>query len=84
MQEFDSTSLPQNPKELFNHRHSSLRTTIERTFGLLKNFRAMTAFPYMIQVKLGVACCMLHNFLQMSNSNDRWDELSPAEDVNID
>ncbi|XLU95143.1 hypothetical protein S245_009495, partial [Arachis hypogaea] len=27
---------PQNPKELFNHRHSSLRNVIERCFGVLK------------------------------------------------
>ncbi|KAL2318528.1 hypothetical protein Fmac_032404 [Flemingia macrophylla] len=27
---------PQNPRELFNHRHSSLRNVIERTFGVLK------------------------------------------------
>ncbi|XP_057732659.1 protein ALP1-like [Arachis stenosperma] len=26
----------QNPKELFNHRHSSLRNVIERCFGVLK------------------------------------------------
>jgi len=27
---------PQNARELFNHRHSSLRNVIERTFGVLK------------------------------------------------
>ncbi|XP_072151383.1 protein ALP1-like [Setaria viridis] len=29
--------VPQTPKELFNLRHSSLRTTVERAFGALKN-----------------------------------------------
>jgi len=28
---------PQNARELFNHRHSSLRNVIKRTFGDLKN-----------------------------------------------
>jgi DDE superfamily endonuclease len=28
---------PQNPKELFNLRHASLRNVIERIFGVLKN-----------------------------------------------
>jgi len=27
----------QNPRELFNHHHSSLRNVIEGTFGVLKN-----------------------------------------------
>jgi len=27
---------PQNAKELFNHRHSSLRNVIERTFGVMR------------------------------------------------
>ena len=27
---------PQNTQDLFNHRHSSLRNVIERTFGVLK------------------------------------------------
>jgi len=27
---------PQNAQELFNHRHSSLRNVIERTFNVLK------------------------------------------------
>jgi len=29
---------PQNPEELFNHWHSSLRNVIERTFGVLKKW----------------------------------------------
>ena len=31
-----STRGPQNAKEIFNHRHASLRTIIERAFGVLK------------------------------------------------
>jgi hypothetical protein len=56
---------PHNPKELFNLRHSSLRVTVERAFGALKNrFRILDNkpfHPYKTQVKLVLACCILHN-----------------------
>ncbi|CAN6458599.1 unnamed protein product [Victoria cruziana] len=39
-----------SPKELFNHRHSSLRTTVERVFGMLKGkfskLKAQVSYPY--------------------------------------
>jgi hypothetical protein len=58
---------PQNPKELFNLRHSSLRVTIERAFGALKNrFKILynkPLHPYKTQVKLVLACCILHNWI---------------------
>ena len=59
---------PDNAKELFNLRHSSLRVTVERTFGVLKNrFRilntARDGFSIMTQVKLVYALTGLHNFL---------------------
>ena len=31
-----SSKGPENAKELFNHRHASLRNAIERAFGVLK------------------------------------------------
>ena len=38
---------PENAQELFNLRHSSLRTTIERGFGVLKKrFRVLDAEPF--------------------------------------
>ncbi|XP_023156871.1 uncharacterized protein [Zea mays] len=38
---------PQNPKELFNLRHSSLRVTIERAFGALKDrFKILYNKPF--------------------------------------
>ena len=58
---------PQNPKELFNLRHSSLRVTIERAFGALKNrFKILynkPFHPYKTQVKLVLACCILQNWI---------------------
>jgi hypothetical protein len=47
---------PENPKELFNLRHSLLRVTIQRAFGALKNrFKILynkPFHPYKTQVKL--------------------------------
>ena len=35
--DFRRGSQPRGMKEVFNHKHSLLRCTIERTFGVLKN-----------------------------------------------
>nr|XP_015646414.1 putative nuclease HARBI1 [Oryza sativa Japonica Group]XP_015646415.1 putative nuclease HARBI1 [Oryza sativa Japonica Group] len=58
----------QNEKELFNLRHSSLRVTVERAFGVLKRrFKilddATPFFPYPTQVDIVVACCIIHNWV---------------------
>jgi hypothetical protein len=58
---------PQNAEELFNLRHSSLGVTIERAFAVLKNRfkildqKSFHTFP--TQVKLVLACCILHNWI---------------------
>ena len=58
----------QNEKELFNLKHSSLRVTVERAFGVLKRrFKilddATPFFPYPTQVDIVVACCIIHNWV---------------------
>ncbi|KAK1377379.1 Nuclease HARBI [Heracleum sosnowskyi] len=66
LKEYDDNP-PTNAKELFNLRHSTLRTTIERGFGILKKrFRAIDAKPqwsYATQVDVVLASCILHNFI---------------------
>ena len=61
------TRPPQNARELFNLRHSSLRVTVEMAFGALKNiFKILynkPFHPYPTQVKLVLACCILHNWI---------------------
>lgn len=69
---------PQNPQELYNHRHASLRGVVDRTFGLLKKrfpmLRAATrGYDLATQVKLVIATCILHNFI--------LDEGSAADDI---
>ncbi|KAH1082195.1 hypothetical protein J1N35_021956 [Gossypium stocksii] len=58
---------PENAKELFNFRHSSLRITIERVFGILKKrFRVLDAEPFwsfQTQVDIVLACCIIHNHI---------------------
>jgi len=74
LKEFRGTREPQNPKELFNHRHSSLRTTVERAFGTLKNrfkiFKSQPFFPLKTQVKIVMACCALHNWILQDGPDD--------------
>ena len=69
---------PQNPQELFNLRHSSLRNAIERIFGVLKNrFKLLTRqleHPFSIQVQLVNAICCLHNIIRQVGGDDILDE----------
>ena len=61
-------------EEVFNYTHSSLRTCVERTFGVLKaRFKILKEAPkYRMekQVMIPVACVVIHNFIRINNSND--------------
>ena len=70
------TNPVQNEKELFNLRHSSLRVTVERAFGLLKRrFKilddATPFFPFPTQVDIVCACCIIHNWV-IQDGNDEF------------
>jgi hypothetical protein len=58
---------PENKKELFNFRYSSLRTAIERGFDILKShFRSIDGkcfWSYETQVDVVLACCIIHNHI---------------------
>jgi len=59
---------PQNARELFNFRHSSLRSTIERSFALLKNRFGILdnkkpKYPLEIQIDIVLACTVIHNYI---------------------
>ena len=81
LSEFYSRTYPSNDRELYNLRHSSLRVTIERAFGALKNmFRILDNKPfhtYKTQVKLVLACCILHNWILSFGI----DEVVPTEEA---
>jgi hypothetical protein len=67
LKEYGGRNYTTNARELFNLRHSSLRTSIERGFGCYKNRFAIIDskpfHPYKTQVKLVLACCILHNWI---------------------
>ncbi|XP_052180401.1 uncharacterized protein LOC127793743 [Diospyros lotus] len=72
--EFGCHMHPQDAKELFNYRHSLLRSATDRSFGALKaRFPIlMSAPPYPLhtQVKLVVAACAIHNYIRGEKSDD--------------
>ncbi|XP_020878771.1 putative nuclease HARBI1 [Arabidopsis lyrata subsp. lyrata] len=65
---------PRNKHELFNQCHASLRSVIERTFGVWKKkWRIISDFPRYnvhIQKRVVMATVGLHNFIRISNFSD--------------
>ena len=81
------TNPVQNEKELFNHRHSSLRIIVEQAIGALKRrFKilddASPFFPFETQVDIVVACCIIHNWV-IEDGSDEFNEPDESdEDTN--
>lgn len=63
-----------NHNEVFNYFHSSLRSTIERTFGVWKNrfgiLRNMPNYNYKTQVQIVYATMAIHNFIRRHSDSD--------------
>ncbi|XP_028752044.1 uncharacterized protein LOC114711787 [Neltuma alba] len=63
-----------NENEAFNYYHSSLRCTIERTFGVWKNrfaiLRDMPRFKFQAQVRIVCATMAVHNFIRQNSPTD--------------
>jgi len=80
LSEFGNRNHPTTAKKLFNLRHSSLRVSVERAFGALKGrFRIIdnkSFHKYKSQVKLVLACCILHNWI----IGFGLDEIVPVEE----
>ncbi|XP_026386320.1 uncharacterized protein LOC113281723 [Papaver somniferum] len=74
LSEFSGADDLQNAQELFNFRHSLLRSTIESTFKIWKaRFPILTAaplYPLQTQVKLVIATCILHNYIRKEKGED--------------
>ncbi|XP_020874240.1 protein ALP1-like [Arabidopsis lyrata subsp. lyrata] len=87
LQEYSGqNSQPTNAKELFNHRHASLRNVVERIFGIFKSrfliFKSAPPFPYKTQTEIVLACVGLHNFLRKFFRTDNFlEEDESAEEV---
>jgi hypothetical protein len=67
LKDYGGRNYPTNPRELFNLRHSSLRVIVERAFGALQDrfiiIDNKPFHPFRTQVKLILACCILHNWI---------------------
>ena len=74
MSQFNYGPAPRNKEELFNRYHASLRSVIERTFGVWKKkWRILCDFPRYsinIQQRVVMATMGLQNFIKISNFSD--------------
>ena len=65
---------PQNAIELFNMRHTKARNVIERAFAVLKMrwgiLRSASFYPIKTQIRLIMACFLLHNFIRREMAID--------------
>ena len=72
--DFQRGSQLHRPKERFNYLHSSLRSVIERTFGVWKNgwkiLRCVPGFHIRTQNYIIVAIMVLYNFIRAHDHND--------------
>jgi hypothetical protein len=63
-----SRAQPQSSKEMFNHRHSSLQSVMERTFWIWKNrfpiLKNMPPYDIPNQCLIVIAYCTIHNFIR--------------------
>ncbi|XP_058079801.1 uncharacterized protein LOC131228000 [Magnolia sinica] len=85
LNEYHTGRNPTNKKELFNYQHTQLRNVIERIFGVLKaRFSILkSAPPYNLntQVKIVIACCMLHNFIRIFGGDSLMEEEVTSTEV---
>jgi len=62
-----SGARPRSQNEMFNHRHSSLRSVVERTFKIWKNrlwiLENMPQYEISVQRFIVIAYCTVHNFI---------------------
>ncbi|KAL1567733.1 protein ANTAGONIST OF LIKE HETEROCHROMATIN PROTEIN 1-like [Salvia divinorum] len=74
---------PQNAHELFNLRHTKARNIIERAFDVLKMrwgvLRSATFYPIRIQIRMIMACFLLHNFIRMEMPIDPLDRVMSSK-----
>jgi hypothetical protein len=72
--------------EIFNYHHSSLRSVIERTFGVAKArwkiLQEMPNFKLQTQMAIIWACFALHNFIRREGSSD-LDILGSLENISV-
>jgi hypothetical protein len=89
LKEFEADG-PQNAKELFNLRHSSLRNVIERMYGVLKRrFPILVKMsPYQYEFQCDIVHCtfLLHNFVRLNQlyEDDFYLEVAIVNNIQAD
>ncbi|XP_028095809.1 uncharacterized protein LOC114295700 [Camellia sinensis] len=82
--EFNRWRRYHGPKELFNHRHSSLRNAIERTFGVLKQWfpllKHMPRYDMVRQGPIVMACYVLHNWIRTVQEQDEFFDVEESSE----
>lgn len=66
--------LPRSAKELFNHRHASLRNAIQKSFEVLKTrfpiLKLAPQYAFNTQRDIVIAACVIHNHIRREERND--------------
>ena len=74
--EFQRGEPPSNANEEFNKVHSSLRSVIERSFGVWKNrwaiLRSMPQFSMSMQTAIVGGSMAIHNFIRRNSDRDPY------------
>ncbi|KAK6912237.1 Harbinger transposase-derived nuclease domain [Dillenia turbinata] len=75
LQEYKGANqLPRNAKDLYNHRHASLRIVIQRCFDVLKArfpiLKLAPQYAFQIQRDIVIAACVLHNYIRHEERSD--------------
>jgi hypothetical protein len=88
LSEYDLDRLPTNAMENFNYRHSQLRSAIERSFGIVKHrfaiLKGQMPYPFDTQVKIVIACFLLHNFIRMTDRDDVPEDIEQEDSTPSD
>jgi DDE superfamily endonuclease len=91
LREFDINGHgPENAKELFNLRHSSLRNVVERIFGVSKRrfpvLCTMRPYSFEFQTDIVQCCFLLHNFVHLNQSYEDqfYDDDGNLEELVLD
>ncbi|XP_016195468.1 putative nuclease HARBI1 [Arachis ipaensis] len=86
--EFRRVNGPSGYYEIYNYAHSSLRSVIERTFGVWKKrwkiLRDMPSFSYKKQIQIVIATMALHNYIRRYSTSDRKFKKYDQMDVELE
>ncbi|XP_041989939.1 uncharacterized protein LOC121741295 [Salvia splendens] len=79
--------VPENPKEMYNMRHTKARNVIERAFAVVKMrwgiLRSASFYPITTQIRLILSCFLLHNFIRDQMTVDPIEQELDVEHIHL-